>query len=187
VECGGLINLAFALPDSGPLDPLSCRIQNVRNINNSYLLGCQFINPNARSIESIRYFVSSKFDRLRGPAENRILVIDENHEAIAKMVSVLESRQFDVVVAPGPIDGAFRLRLAEPCAVLISEDIPGIRGIDYARMIVRTPGLEDTVIYLYGGDDPELAELAKEAGLKGYLKPGTSPEQIARDLQKYLK
>ena len=185
-DCGALINVRFTIPTSGVSEAVLCRVQNVRTLGDEYHLGCQFVNPLPAYRDAVRYYVSSILDRSRMPPHNRVVIIDDRQEDIAPLVTALESKSYDVVVAPSTIDGAFRVRLAETQAVLVSEEIPDIRGIDFARMLIRTPGLENVAIYLYGGTDSDLPALAKEAQLSGYFKAGTRPEQIIRDLDRAL-
>jgi CheY-like chemotaxis protein len=184
---GGIITVAFSIPDGRTIAPMKCSVQNVRTRETRNVLGCQFGSVNPADRAAIAYYVSSIQDRLCVISIPRILIVDSHPEELTPLVKCLESNGFDVVIAPGTIDGAYRLRLVRPEAVLVNDEIELMRGIDFCRIISKTEGLEGIPIFVYGQSDDNLPALAKEARLTGCFPSAAKTDMILREIQKALR
>ena len=123
---------------------------------------------------------AASFARPRGePGRARVLVVDDDPEALGSVQRILEDAGYDTLATGAPEEVAGLLETGEPDLVLLDLVLPGIDGIELMRSL---PGLSDRpVIFLsvYGRD--ETIARALEIGAADYVvKPFSPTELVAR-------
>ena len=113
------------------------------------------------------------------PSRARVLVVDDDPQALGSVQRILEDAGYDAPTTGAPEEVAGLLVASEPDLVLLDLMLPGIDGIELMRSL---PGLRDRpVIFLsvYGRD--ETIARALEMGAADYLvKPFSPTELVAR-------
>ncbi|ADC61659.1 ATP-binding protein [Allochromatium vinosum] len=102
--------------------------------------------------------------------DRRILVVDDNRDAIDSLELLLGGEGYEVLVA---YDGETALRLAiaeQPQVVLLDIGLPGMDGYAVARALRRQPGLPPPrIIAITGYSQPESRARSREAGIDVHL------------------
>jgi len=99
----------------------------------------------------------------------RVLVIDDNRDAAACMVALLQAAGHDVRDAH---DGPEGLRAAfefEPEVILLDIGMPGMSGLEVARELRRRSGLSPRIIAITGWGQERDRKLTREAGFDFHL------------------
>ncbi len=112
-------------------------------------------------------------------APARVLVVDDDGEVRDALAESLVAFGLRVVgvAADGP-QGVFMTDTLAPEVVLMDVRMPGMSGLDAARLIkAHRPDVEILVLSAY--QDPSFREAAAEAGVADYLVKGTKTDQIA--------
>lgn len=173
---GEVMLLTFSLPDGSHIEELKTQVCNVRPVGEQYLLGCRFVEGQEYVTNDIAFFVTSTLDRQRifmaeeRPAQ-RILIVDDNETVGARLKRGFEQRGYEALLAANVVDGMCRLRMSSPIAVLVSETMKDLAGLEICRIIRRVEDFQKTLLYLYGGQESWLADRAKEMGIDGYFPP----------------
>jgi len=156
VENNSTIELDLSLPDGCVLEQIRAAVKNVRAGGGEFLLGCQFEDDQPEVESDIAFYVTTVLERgeVRTTERQRVLIIDDNRTVAMVLRNLLEQKGIEVLPASGTLDGLSRLRLSSPDAVLISQRMTDLPGIDSARLIRATRGLENLPLFLYGGDIP---------------------------------
>jgi CheY-like chemotaxis protein/c-di-GMP-binding flagellar brake protein YcgR len=174
------IELDLSLPDGCVVEQVRAEVKNVRPAAGEFLLGCQFLEDQPEVESEIAFYVTTVLDRgeARASERQRILVIDDNRTVAMVLRNLFEQKGIEVLPASGTLDGLSRLRLSSPEAVLISQRMTDLPGIDSARLIRATRGLENLPVFLYGGDisDDDIAK----AGVSLYFAQRIPAIQIAK-------
>jgi len=68
----------------------------------------------------------------------RVLVIDDNHDAVEALAHFLELNDCDVCYASEPLDGLTRLAAFAPTVAILDLGLPGIDGCELLRAL-RAP------------------------------------------------
>lgn len=115
-------------------------------------------------------------------APGRVLVVDDNQVNIDLLESVLESRNFEVLVA---FNGSAALRVVQeetPEIILLDINMPKMDGFEVCRRLKANPETSDIpVIFISAKDDTEDIVKAFDVGGVDYItKPFKSREVIAR-------
>ena len=173
---GSLLQMTFTLPDGTHLEGLKSRVCSVRQEGERFLLGCRFEEGQEYDVNDVAFFVTSTLDRQRfveseARAVQRILIMDDNEEIGSRLKRRFEQRGFETLLAGNVVDGMCRLRLLPPCAVMVSQTMKDLPGLTICRIIRNLPEFKTTLLYLYGGEDSELPESAREAGADSYFPP----------------
>jgi DNA-binding response OmpR family regulator len=114
-----------------------------------------------------------------------ILVVEDNRDVRAFVVSALETSGFAVVEAA---TGWQALRLAEskrPDALLLDWQLPDISGLDVLRAL-RAGGCDSPAILMTGYSSEELAIIALRLGARDYLTKPFSPEELFDAIERAL-
>lgn len=182
-----LLRMDLNLPDGSLLEQIRAVVKNVRAAGEEFLLGCQFEEDQPEVESDIAFYVTTVLERgeVRMPERPRIIIIDENRTISSVLRNLLEQKGMEVFSAFGTLDGLSRLRLGAPNAVLISEKMSDLAGVDSIKMIRATRGLETLPIYLYGG--ALSAEEATEAGATEYFEQRVPAIKIARHVAAELE
>jgi DNA-binding NarL/FixJ family response regulator len=112
----------------------------------------------------------------------RVLVVEDHplyRQAVSSLVDAMEGWQ--VIGAYGDAERALP-RAQEAELVLLDLTLPGIDGIDAARLLkAANPGL--AVVVLTMSQEPAVVSAAVRAGACGFLVKGAEPEDIERALR----
>ena len=100
----------------------------------------------------------------------RVLVIEDNAANLKLVRDLLESRGYRVMVAASGEEGIDSLRFIAPRLILIDVQLPGMDGLEVARLLRSRPDTRDVpVVALTAHAMPGDEERAREAGCNGYL------------------
>jgi len=106
-----------------------------------------------------------------------VLVADD-HDALLSEVAELLSREFEIVGTA--TDGAMLLEMAarlKPDVVVTDVKMPKLSGISAARkLLARGECKAVVVLTMYG--DPQLARMALDAGIRGYVHKESAGEDL---------
>jgi DNA-binding NarL/FixJ family response regulator len=98
----------------------------------------------------------------------RLAVADDNADVLSEIISVLET-EFDVVVTARDGKSALEsIRSCSPDVVVLDVEMPGLNGIEVTRELSKHTPRPAVVICSVAGD-PEIIEVAREAGALGYV------------------
>ena len=125
--------------------------------------------------------VASSTEEIVPEAQCRILVVDDNADAVEMMSTLLELRGHEVRVA---YDGASALDLARefrPQVGLFDIGLPVMNGYDLARAVRRDPELAEMyLVAVTGWGQEEDRDAARTAGFDAHLTKPAAPETIDR-------
>jgi PAS domain S-box-containing protein len=114
-------------------------------------------------------------------ATRRVLVVDDNADAVASLALLLRLAGHEVRTAG---DGPAALELAprfRPEAVLLDIGLPGMDGYEVARRLRALPELKDVLLMaLTGYGQEEDRRRAREAGFDHYLTKPVEPAALQR-------
>jgi len=188
--------VSFTLPDGSHLQDLKTQVCNVRQVGEHYQLGCRFEEGQEYVTNDIAFFVTSTLDRQRisspedrisDRATERVLIMDDNEQIGARLKRGFEQRGFEALLAGNVVDGMCRLRMSLPVAVVVSETMKDLSGIDIIRIIRNVEDFATTLVYLYGGQDDQLEDRAGVVGAAGYFPPTmTMAPDIVLDVSQEL-
>lgn len=101
--------------------------------------------------------------------EKSILILDDDADILYFCSQVFESLGFSVATSKNCNDITKQVEDTGANVVLIDNWIPDIGGIRATQILKSTPHLKDIPVILFSAN-PNLANLAKEAGADNYLK-----------------
>ncbi|NJM56884.1 MAG: response regulator transcription factor [Synechococcales cyanobacterium RU_4_20] len=110
----------------------------------------------------------------------RILLIDDQ-TTIRQALQMLLEREPGFEIVGGAPDGESGLKAIEelgPDVVLVDIEMPGIDGIETAKIIHQRYGSQVQVLILTGQDDQSCLQRALQAGAKGYLLKTTPADDL---------
>ena len=100
----------------------------------------------------------------------RILIIEDNTDAVELLQSVLELKGHTVEVATSGDEGLELAFRHNPEVVICDIGLPGLSGFEVARAVRRNPDLEATrLIAISGYARPEDIKQSEEAGFDHHL------------------
>ena len=142
-------------------------------------LGARFIFTVPVAEEAGTVTVASRAKHRGAPGQTRVLVVDDDPQALGSVQRILEDAGYDALATGAPEEVASLLETGEPDLVLLDLKLPGTDGIE---LMQRLPALGDRpVIFLsvYGRD--ETIARALEMGAADYVvKPFSPTELVAR-------
>lgn len=115
-------------------------------------------------------------------AKQRILVVDDDKEAVRLMWAYLERAGYEVLVAYDGATAVFKLRQEQPDLLLLDLMLPDQDGFDITRMVRRDPALAKIpIIMLTARVDDTDKIVGLEMGADDYVtKPYNPREVVAR-------
>nr|WP_156901431.1 PAS domain S-box protein [Azohydromonas australica] len=115
------------------------------------------------------------------PSPQRVLVVDDHHDAAESMAMLLRMSGHDVQVAQ---DGPMALGMAaalRPDFVLLDIGLPGMDGYELARRIRELPELGRVQLIAVTGRGQEAdRQTAAAAGFHSFITKPVDPEELAR-------
>jgi PAS domain S-box-containing protein len=111
------------------------------------------------------------------PARLRVLLVDDNVDAMEMMGFLLTEMGYDTLTA-SDAHGVVKLALEQrPDVIVLDIGLPGIDGYQLARMIREHPGLAHTRLVAHTGyGSPEDRQKARDAGFDAHL---VKPAQLS--------
>ena len=104
-----------------------------------------------------------------GPGAQRVLVVDDNEDAVRSLAILLELNGHEVQLAR---DGYAAIEIARdfvPDAVILDIGLPGINGYETARRLRRLPNCSMLLVALSGYGQDKDRERSREAGFDHHL------------------
>lgn len=107
------------------------------------------------------------------PSKRRVLVVDDNLDAVHSMAMLLKMLGHEVHFAINGFAALDVARKFRPEVILLDIGLPDFQGDDIARQLKWEPGLECTrIIAVTGRNDDEVRQRAIEAGCEQFfVKP----------------
>jgi CheY-like chemotaxis protein/c-di-GMP-binding flagellar brake protein YcgR len=160
--------LDFQLPDGSHAQRVKAIVRNVRELGKGYLLGCQFA-PEQEVVErDIAFFITTALARDRGEEMMRhsraVLLIEDDRETRAALRHQFAKQKLEVSQAHNAIDGFYRLRTGRPPVVVVSHSLSDLSGVQLCRTIRKNKEYAHTAVFVFGGDDEKIQEMAHAAG-----------------------
>ena len=114
------------------------------------------------------------------PASNaRILLVDDNLDALQSLRQLLEDAGHQVVVAQTGMAGVAAAESFRPHCVVVDVGLPGMDGFQVASALRGAPGTRDsTLIALSGYAAPAMRERGRVAGFNHYLAKPVNISQL---------
>lgn len=111
-------------------------------------------------------------------AGTRVLVIEDNADASAALVALLEIEGYTVAAAPDGPTGIEIARTTRPAIALVDIGLPGIDGYEVARRIRALGEPQPFLVALTGYSSPEDRQRALDAGFDTHLVKPVDPNDL---------
>ena len=121
-------------------------------------------------------------------AKEKILVIEDNQMNMMLVRDLLQLEGFNVLEATDAETGIQLAREHSPDLILMDIQLPGMDGLQAARIIGRDPALKDIPVvaltsYAMKGDET----MAKEAGCAGYIIKPLDTRSFSQTVSGFIK
>ncbi len=182
---GSLLRLSFALPDATWLENVKTFVRSVKRMADRNSLGCEFAEDEKTAQTSSGFYVSSTLQRLRSSSDatnRRLLIIEKDDSVVEVIRAALEAKGYEVISARNVVDGFFRLRMLPPRALLLNYNLTDLRPLEIFRLLRQSTDFQRLPVFIYGGQDPELAKKAPAIGLTGYISSENMLQELAKAL-----
>jgi CheY-like chemotaxis protein len=120
-------------------------------------------------------------------AAGRVLLVDDNVDALDLMQVILSALGFTVETAANGKDGLATARTFLPQVVFLDLGMPGMGGYEVAVELRKLPALQDVfILALTGWNDLATRKAVIAAGFDRHLVKPANFEQITEILDDYL-
>lgn len=116
-------------------------------------------------------------------ADKRILVVDDNRDAVETMSQFLQVSGFATVTAHDGYGACDAARASVPRAIIMDLGMPWMDGYEAARTIRRMKGAQDIpIIAISGNGQPDAQKKALAAGFSTHLTKPVNFDHLTRYL-----
>ena len=117
----------------------------------------------------------------------RILVVEDNEDSRSLLVTILRRFAYETIEAGNGIESIEKALSEKPDLVIMDLDLPGVSGVDAARVIKEDPSTAHIPLIAYTAWPPQIwKKEALSVGMVDYLQKPVSWEVIKVTLEKYL-
>lgn len=120
----------------------------------------------------------------RGPA-HKVLVVDDDPDALSLASRILESGGYEVVLAEGGLAGLETFEKESPRLVLLDVEMPDLNGYAVSERM-REMGPPTPVVFVTGLSADESREQAVSIGAVGYLVKPYSKDQLLEVVAEHI-
>lgn len=101
----------------------------------------------------------------------KVLLLDDNDDAVVLQTAILESDGFSVVSAINGLDGLDKLKTFHPDIIVSDVLMPEMDGFEFCRTVKSDDNLKDIPVVFYSAQytDKEDKALAQEVGAVGFI------------------
>lgn len=120
----------------------------------------------------------------------KILVIDDSPLVLAMASDALKAEGFDVFTATNGIEANSYIFSANnrPDLIILDIMMPLLDGNKKAKILKDKDFSRDIpILFISSKDEAELAKMAEESGVDGYICKPFTPQSIANSVRKALK
>ena len=118
----------------------------------------------------------------------KILVVDDEPEAVELLEFNLKQAGFDVIAAADGAQALRKARSAHPCLIVLDLMLPEIDGLEVCKMLRRDPATARIPIIMLTAKAAEIDRvLGLELGAEDYITKPFSPRELVLRVQKVLK
>ncbi len=115
----------------------------------------------------------------------RLLLVEDDATVAAVVAGLLHAQGHTVHHAPHGLAALAELARQSYDLAFVDLDLPGVSGLDLARLIVAQVGAP-VLVALTARADPEAESQAHAAGMQGFLRKPVSGAQLAEVLSRHL-
>ncbi|MEK7704183.1 MAG: response regulator [Myxococcota bacterium] len=120
-------------------------------------------------------------------AKTKVLVIDDSELVLDAVRLVLEVGGYEVVCQSSPFGTSAAVARVRPELVLLDVSMPGLGGVDIAKLLRATDAGRRACIVLHSGRPAaELEVAAAQSGADGYLVKGLDDAVFLNRLEDFL-
>lgn len=112
----------------------------------------------------------------------KILVVDDDVAVLLTTQAVLEDAGFKVITRNTGFGTSQVVLQQRPDAVLLDVDMPGLSGLDIARLLQKLARDRPALILHSGMDQRELARAAAQVGAAGFISKSAPPARFVVDI-----
>lgn len=116
----------------------------------------------------------------------RLLVIDDNKEALCFLEELLGNRGYTVVTAQGGAEGLLRAKDDKPDVILVDMHMPNMTGLDVIEALNQNGQHVPTILMTAHGSE-ELAVKALRSGASDYISKPCEPEAVLKSVEQALE
>ena len=129
------VRLWFTLQKGMYFERVKAIVRNSTAVGSAHILGCQFLDLDARGKHAIEFVVATTGEQQRHSegAGKRVLILEEDPSVVERLRGPLEGAGFRVDVAPGLVDAFCCLRMSSPNAVIVELAQPELPGTEICR------------------------------------------------------
>ena len=175
---GNQVALTFFMPNGVRIQEAEIIVRKARKVGDRrWLLGGEFCEGQEYLQNEVAAFVASSLRPNRtklDKARRCVLILDGNAVTREALCSRLSQLGCEAISTANAVEGFYHLFAAMPSALVVSQELVDLSGIEVVRAVKVNPTFEALPILLYGGDDPSLSERALQAGAARYLAPSAS-------------
>lgn len=118
---------------------------------------------------------------------NRILIVEDSEASRSILVTLLRRFGYETLEAETGTQGVEKALSEKPDLVIMDLDLPGLSGIDAARVIKEDPTTTDMQIIAYTAfPSQKWREQALSVGMVDYIQKPVSWEAIRARIKKFV-
>lgn len=117
----------------------------------------------------------------------KVLVIDDSEIVLDALRLALEQAGYSVTTQSSPFGTSAAVARTKPDIILLDVTMPGLGGVDIARLLRTTDAGRRACLLLHSGRPAsELATAVAECGADGYITKGLDESEFLREVERLL-